>query len=101
VLGLPLAARNDVVTVLPGPMDETAMEAAIKAAHAAVVVKVGRHLAKVRRVIERLGLTAQARYIERATLAEQRIFALDDVRGETAPYFSLVFVQNGGAVREL
>lgn len=100
-LGLPLAARNDVVAVLPGPMDEGAMEAAIRAAQAAVVVKVGRHLAKVRRVVARLGLTAQARYIERATLAEQRVFALADVPGETAPYFSLVFVMNGGAVREL
>jgi precorrin-2/cobalt-factor-2 C20-methyltransferase len=100
-LGLPLAARNDVVAVLPGPMDEAAMEAALKSAQAAVIVKVGRHLPKVRRVIERLGLAHHARYIERATLPEQRIFALSEVPGETAPYFSLVFVHNGGAVGDL
>jgi precorrin-2/cobalt-factor-2 C20-methyltransferase len=100
-LGLPLAARNDVVAVVPGPMEEGAMEAAIKSAQAAVVVKVGRHLPKVRRVIERLGLGPHARYIERATLAEQRIFALADIPGESAPYFSLVFVHNGGAVKDL
>ena len=73
----------------------------VKAAQAAVIVKVGRHLAKVRRVVERLGLAAQARYIERATLPEQRVFALAEMPGETAPYFSLVFVQNGGAVKDL
>ena len=71
------------------------MEARIAGAQVAVIVKVGRHLAKVRRVIERLGLTAKARYIERATLPAQRAFALADMPDETAPYFSLVFVQNG------
>jgi precorrin-2/cobalt-factor-2 C20-methyltransferase len=100
-LGLPLAARNDVIAILPGPMDEAVMEARIKSAQVAVVVKVGRHLPKVRRVVERLGLTPAARDIERATLPGQRIFALADIADETAPYFSLVYVRNGGEVLDL
>ena len=100
-LGLPLAARNDVIAILPGPMDEAVMEARIAGAQVAVIVKVGRHLAKVRRVIGRLGLLPQARYIERATLPTQSACALADVPGDTAPYFSLVFVRNGSEVQEL
>ena len=69
------------------------LERRIKDADCAVVMKVGRHLDKVRRVIERLGLLADARYIERATMAEERILALADVPGDSAPYFSTILVR--------
>ena len=91
-LRLPLAERNEAITILPAPLDEEVLEARLAAAEVAVIVKVGRHLAKVRRVIERLGLTARAHYIERASLPAERTAPLAEVNDETAPYFSLIYV---------
>lgn len=91
--GMPLASRNQVLSIVPAPLAEAELERRLRDADCAVVMKVGRHLGKVRRVIERLGLLADARYIERATMAEERILALADVPGDSAPYFSTILVR--------
>ena len=52
----PLTARNEVLTIIPGPMEEVAMETRIATAEAVAIMKVGRHLPKIRRVLDRLGL---------------------------------------------
>jgi len=91
-VGAPLAARNDVLSVIPAPLPEDVLEQRLAIADAAVVIKIGRHLAKLRRVLERLGIAGQARYVEYATMAEQRVCPFVDVSGESAPYFSMVLV---------
>ena len=98
-LGWPLAARDDVLAVIPAPLPEADLAARLAAADAAAIIKLGRHLPKVRRVLETLGLAASARYIERATLPEQAIRDLTDVPDDAAPYFATVLVhRRGGAV---
>jgi precorrin-2/cobalt-factor-2 C20-methyltransferase len=89
-LGAPLAARNDVLSVVPAPLPEDALEERLAVADAAVIIKIGRHLGKLRRVLERLGLDEQARYVEYATMAEQTVQPFADVLGDQAPYFSMV-----------
>jgi precorrin-2/cobalt-factor-2 C20-methyltransferase len=91
-LGAPLAAKNDVLTVLPGPLDAEIMKQRLADADAAAIIKVGRHFEKIRGVIEDLGLADNARYIERATMAEQRIVPLAEVGDGDAPYFSMILV---------
>ncbi|MEX0814618.1 MAG: precorrin-2 C(20)-methyltransferase, partial [Dongiaceae bacterium] len=81
----------------PAPLPEAELRARLAAGEAAAIVKVGRHLGKVRRVLGDLGLTAQAKYIERATLAVERVLPLDAVAGDEAPYFSMVLVHRRGA----
>ncbi len=93
VAGRPLTARNEVLTIIPGPLDETAMQERIAAAEAVVIMKVGRHLPKIRRVLSALNLT-DAAYIERASLPNQQVMSLDDAP-ETAPYFSMILVTKG------
>lgn len=95
-LGRPLAARNDVLSVVPGPLEDTVMEARIAAAGAVAIIKVGRHFSRIRALIERMGLTAQAGYVERVSLAEQRILPLGDVPEDVAPYFSMILIYKGG-----
>lgn len=95
-LGMPLAARDDVLSVVPAPLPEAELEARLAAADAAVVIKIGRHLAKLRRVLEHLDLTGRARYVEYATMEEQRIRPFAEVEGERAPYFSLVVLHRRG-----
>ena len=96
-LGAPLAARNDVLSVIPAPLDAEDLKARIAASDAAAIIKVGRHLAKVRQVLENLGLAEDARYVEHATMASQRILRLDEVADDAAPYFSMVLVHRRGA----
>ena len=96
-LAAPLAARNDVLTVIPAPLAESALKARLAAADSAAIIKIGRHFAKVRRVLERSGLADSARYVEHATMDSQRILPLAEVDSEAAPYFSMVLVHRRGA----
>ncbi len=95
VLGAPLAARNDALSVLPATLDETVLRRRIEAADAVALIKVGRHLAKVRGVLEDLGLAEGALYIERATMTTERVLPLDQAPAP-APYFSMVLVHRRG-----
>jgi precorrin-2 C20-methyltransferase len=99
--GRPLCSRNDVFTVLPAPLDEATLEAALRAADAVAIMKVGRHLGKVRRVLQRLGLEADACYVSRATMAEQRVVPLAELTRDGAPYFSMILVTPRGAVERV
>ena len=89
-LGMPLSERNEVVTVIPAPLDEEEIEARLQTTDVAAIMKVGRHFEKVKRVLDKLGLTQHAGYIERATMKEQRIMDLDDM---AATYFSMIIVR--------
>lgn len=91
---MPLAARNERLTVLPGPLPEDELRARIDGAESVVIMKVGRHLAKIRAVIEALGLTEMAVYVERATLPEEIVLPLADAPAE-APYFSMILIAKG------
>jgi precorrin-2/cobalt-factor-2 C20-methyltransferase len=96
VLGAPLAARNDVLLVLPGPLDAETLRARLAEAEAAAIIKLGRHFPKVRRVLEELGLAESARYVEHATMSAQRVLPLDAVDAAAAPYFSMILVHRRG-----
>jgi precorrin-2/cobalt-factor-2 C20-methyltransferase len=92
--GMPLVARNERLTVLPGPLPEAELRDQIAGAESVVIMKVGRHLPKIRAVIDRLGLTGNATYVERATLAQQVVLPLADAP-EVAPYFSMILLTKG------
>lgn len=96
VLGAPLAARNDVLSVLPAPLDAAVLRERIATADAVAVVKLGRHFGKVRTVLRELGLADRARYVERATMANQRVLPLSDVDPGSVPYFSMILVHKRG-----
>jgi precorrin-2/cobalt-factor-2 C20-methyltransferase len=91
-LGAPLACRDELFGVLSAVLPEAELEARLRVLDTAVILKVGRNLARVRAVVERLGLLDRARYVERATTAEQRVLPLADVNPDSAPYFSMVVI---------
>jgi precorrin-2/cobalt-factor-2 C20-methyltransferase len=97
VLGAPLVARNDVLTVVPATLKPEALKRRLaEGGEAAAIVKVGRNLAKVRGVLADLGLADDARYVEHATMASQRILPLSAVADGAAPYFSMILVHRRG-----
>ena len=87
----PLAARNEVLTVLPGPLSKKELERRLADNNSSAIMKVGRHIKKIKSVIDRLGLMDSSLYIERASLKGQKVLKLIDAP-EVAPYFSMVLV---------
>jgi len=94
--GQPLATRDETLTVVPATLPEADLRRRLAAADAAAVIKIGRHLGKLRRVLDRLDLAGAAVYVERASLPVQRVAPLAAVDPEAAPYFSMVLVRRGG-----
>ncbi len=92
MLGVPLVYRNQTLTVLSGVLPAEALTSRLATADAAVIMKLGRNFDKVRNVLRTLGLDKRAHYIERATMAQQRIVPIDDVDPMASPYFSLLIV---------
>lgn len=95
--GMPLAAGNDTLAVLPASLPDAELERRLALCEAAVIVKLGRHFARVRALLVRLGLAGSARYVAHATMADERLGTLDDVTPATVPYFSLLLVRPGAS----
>ena len=92
VLGTPLVYRNQSLSVLSGVLPEAELKHRLRDAEAAVIMKLGRNFEKVRRVLQELGLEKRAHYVERATMANQKIVPLDEVEPMSSPYFSMILV---------
>ncbi|MER2296044.1 MAG: precorrin-2 C(20)-methyltransferase [Pseudomonas sp.] len=92
VLGAPLVYRNQSLSVLSGVLPAEELKRRLADADAAVIMKLGRNFPKVRQVLGELGLDRRALYVERATMANQKIVPLDEVDPQSSPYFSLIIV---------
>ena len=90
--GLPIAQGDDALTVLPATLPEAELAWRLAASDAAVIIKVGRNLAKVRRAVETAGQMARAVYVERGTMAGAQVIPLADKPDDDAPYFAVVLV---------
>lgn len=90
--GVPIAQGDDVLTVLPGTLDEEELVRRLGDSEAVVIMKLGRNLAKVRRAIAAAGRLAGAIYVARGTTAQQTVTPLAEKLDDAAPYFSLVLV---------
>jgi precorrin-2/cobalt-factor-2 C20-methyltransferase len=90
--GMPIAQGDDVFTVLPATLPEAELTRRLADADAAVVMKVGRHLPKVRRALAHSGRLPRAIYVERGTMAEEKMIPLTAKSDDDAPYFAVVLI---------
>ena len=90
--GTPLVKRDDVLTIMPGTLCEDELATRLRAADAAVVMKLGRTFTRVRDAAEAAGVAQRAVYVERASAADERTAPLRDVDANGVPYMSLVLV---------
>jgi precorrin-2/cobalt-factor-2 C20-methyltransferase len=90
--GMPIAQGDDVFTVLPATLPEAELVRRLSDANAAVVMKVGRHLPKLRRALERSGRLPRAIYVERGTMSAEKMIPLAAKADDDAPYFAVVLV---------
>ena len=71
-VGVPIVQGDDVLTVLPGTMSEFELTRRLADTDAAVIMKVGRNLPKIRRALAATDKLARAIYVERGTMDEHR-----------------------------
>jgi precorrin-2/cobalt-factor-2 C20-methyltransferase len=89
---MPIVQGDDVLSVLPGTMAEAELTRRLADTQAAVIMKVGRNLPKIRRALEAAGRLREAVYVERGTMANAAMIKLAERPDGEAPYFSLVLV---------
>ena len=87
----PLVARSDILTVLPGTLDDTALGEAIDRSDAVAIMKIGRHMPRLRALIDGRGLAGKALYTSHASLPNERALSLE-VATDDAPYFSMILI---------
>jgi precorrin-2/cobalt-factor-2 C20-methyltransferase len=92
----PITWGNDILSVLPGTLGEEQLTRRLAETDAAVIMKVGKNLAKVRRAVEAAGLLSRAIYIERGTMHGEQIMPLSDCPDGRGPYFSMVLIPGLG-----
>jgi len=91
----PLSARNEVVKVLPATLPEDRLREELMTAESAVLIKVGRHLPKVRTILGLLDLASRAHVIIKATHGDEVVTPLLDITEDHLPYFSSILVYAG------
>lgn len=94
--GAPIAQGDDVLCVLPGTLAEADLARRLGEADAAVIMKVGRNLPKIRRALEAAGKLERALYVERGTMKDGHCTPLAARDESPAPYFAIVLVPGWG-----
>jgi precorrin-2/cobalt-factor-2 C20-methyltransferase len=92
----PITWGNDILSVLPGTLGEEQLTRRLAETDAAVIMKVGKNLAKVRRAVEAAGLLSRALYVERGTMRGEQIMPLSECPDGNGPYFSMVLIPGQG-----
>jgi len=92
--GLPIVRGDDVLSVLPGTLDEAELVRRLRQNEPTVVMKLGRNLPKVRRALTASGRLENAIYVERGTMHNERLMPLAEKTDDCAPYFAIVLVTN-------
>jgi precorrin-2/cobalt-factor-2 C20-methyltransferase len=90
--GMPLMQGDDVTTVLPDTLPEAVLVRRLRDTDAAIIMKVGRNLAKIRAALAATGKLDGAVYVERGTMANAKVVPLATADDFAAPYFSIVLV---------
>jgi precorrin-2/cobalt-factor-2 C20-methyltransferase len=90
--GLPIVQGDDVLTVLPGTLDEAELIRRFRQDDPTVVMKVGRNLSKVRRALVAADRLNNAIYVERGTMDGEQLMPLAEKTDDRAPYFAIVLV---------
>jgi precorrin-2/cobalt-factor-2 C20-methyltransferase len=91
---LPIVQGDDVLTVLPGTLEESELVRRLRQNEPTVVMKLGRNLPKVRRSLIASDRLCDAIYVERGTMQAERMMPLAEKSDDVAPYFAIVLVTN-------
>jgi precorrin-2/cobalt-factor-2 C20-methyltransferase len=91
----PITYGDDVLSVLPGTLDRAALAKHLESADAAVIMKVGHNLQKIKEALADAGRFGDAIYVERGTMPGERIVPLAELGDCAVPYFSIILLPGG------
>ncbi|HHY48803.1 MAG TPA: precorrin-2 C(20)-methyltransferase [Alphaproteobacteria bacterium] len=91
----PLAARNEMLKVLPAPLPDEVLRTELAATPAAAIIKVGRHFDRIRALLVATGHAPGAVVVEHATTLRERVTPLADFGYDERPYFSTILCYRG------
>ncbi len=94
--GAAMTWGDDALVVLPATLPPDELTRRLALADAAVIMKIGRNFARAREALVATGMAERAIYVERATMAGERVTPLSEKEGDTAPYFSLILAPGRG-----
>lgn len=93
--GQPITWGDDVLTVLMATLAEEELAQRLANTDAAVIMKIGRNLPKVKNALKAAGKYDKAWIVEYAQMPAQRVMRLSDMGSET-PYFAIVLIHGEG-----
>lgn len=93
MIGKPLVARDEVLKVVPATLAEDRLHFELATSQSIAIIKVGRHFGKVKLILTELGLLSKATAIENATHDNQKITAVENIEGDSLPYFTTIIVR--------
>jgi precorrin-2/cobalt-factor-2 C20-methyltransferase len=93
---IPITWGDDILTILMGTLDKTTLENQLQNTNAAIIMKIGRNLPKIKKALERTGRFYDAFIVEYAAMDKQTVQRLSDYNTENAPYFSIIILHGQG-----
>ena len=93
---IPITWGDDILTVLMGTLDKTTLENQLQDTNAAIIMKIGHNLPKIKKALERTGRFYDAFIVEYAAMDKQKVQRLSDYNTENAPYFSIIILHGQG-----
>ena len=94
--GFPITWGDDMLSVVTGTLSEESLIEKMRVSDAIVVMKVGQHLAKVRRALKATGHYEKAWLVQYAAMKQCNIQKLCEVKKDKTPYFSIILVHGEG-----
>lgn len=91
----PMVTTDEALAILPATMGEEALANVLRTVDAAAILKAGKRLATVRRVLQALDLMEGARLAIEVGTERQEVHPLERWPEDRAPYFSLVLTRGG------
>ncbi len=91
----PLAARDEILKILPATLDDETLLEELKNTEAAAIIKVGRHFNRVKKIIAQSGHARGAMVIEFASQPAQNIRSISSIDGQELAYFSIILCYRG------
>jgi precorrin-2/cobalt-factor-2 C20-methyltransferase len=79
-----------------GTLDAAILENQLRDTNAAVIMKIGRNLPKIKQALKITGRFEDAFVVEYAAMAEQKVQPLSNYKAENAPYFSIIILHGKG-----
>lgn len=94
--GQPVTWGDDILTVLMGTLPEDTLVDQMTQSDAIVVMKIGRHIEKVKSALKQAGKFEAAWLIEFASMPNQTVQKLSEAGDKITPYFSIIVVHGQG-----